>query len=144
MKIINKKAGYEYQLTSDKYEAGIALLGAEAKSIRGRHLDLSQSTARILGGEAWLINANIPILQPPQGYNSTRMRKLLLHKDQIVSISTKVKQQKLTIVPTSIYNMGRIYKVGLALGKPKRKFEKREYLKKKDIEREIQKELKVH
>ncbi len=141
MKIFNKKARYEYSLTSDKVEAGISLLGAEAKAIRTGHVDLSQSVARMLNGEAWLINANIPILQPPQGYNSTRTRKLLLNRDEIVSLSTKMKQMKLTLVPTSMYNKGRLVKVGLALGKPKRKFEKRQVLKKKDIEREIEKEF---
>ena len=142
MKVFNKKANYEYTLTDDRYEAGISLLGAEAKAIRTGHLDLGQSTARILNGEIWLINANIPAAQPPKNYNPTRLRKLLLHKNQIISLITKMKQQKLTLVPTKIYNKGRIFKVGLALGKYKRKFEKRQSIKKKDIQKEIEQELK--
>ncbi len=141
MRIFNKKARYEYSLTGDKVEAGISLLGSEAKAVRTGHADLSRSVARALNSEIWLINANIPVAQPPQGYNSTRTRKLLLNRSEIISLSTKMKQQKLTLVPTKLYTKGRLVKVELALGKPKRKFEKKEALKKKDIEREIEKEF---
>lgn len=141
MKIFNKRARFDYRLEKGIFEAGISLTGGEAKSIRTGHADLSQSLARILKGEAYLINANIPIAKAPN-YNATRTRKLLLHKDEIVSISTKMKQQKLTLVPTKVYTKGRLIKVGLALGKPKRKFEKRQAIKRKDIEREIAQQLK--
>lgn len=151
MRIYNKRARYEYKLEQDKYEAGISLSGGEAKAIRTRHIDLSQSHARILNNEAYLINANIPI-QGAQKYDSTRMRKLLFHKSEIVSILSKMKQRKLTLVPIAIYNKrslrpggrkSRIFKLELILGKPKRKFEKKESLKKKDIQREIQETLKA-
>lgn len=141
MAIINKRARYEYSLTEDRFEAGISLSGGEAKAIREGHVDLSQSVARVMGTEAYLINANIPVAGA-QNYVSTRTRKLLLHKKEIVSISTKAKQGKLTLVPTKLYTKGRLVKLELALGKPKRKFEKRQQIKKKDIERELAAELK--
>ena len=143
MAIINKRARYEYSLTEEKVEAGISLSGGEAKAIREGHADLSQSVARIMEGEVYLINANIPVVGA-KNYLSTRSRKLLLDKEEIVSISTKAKQQKLTLVPTKMYTKGRLVKLELALGKPKRKFEKRQQMKKKDIEKELAQELKNH
>lgn len=141
MKIYNRKARFNYKLEAEKTEAGISLSGAEAKAIRTGHLDLSQSTARIIATEAWLINANIPV-SGLQNYNSTRSRKLLLHKSEIVSLSSKIKQRKLTLVPVKVYTKGRLVKVELRLGKTKRKFEKRQAIKKKDIEREMAQESK--
>jgi len=141
MKISNKKAHFEYKLEQDKFEAGISLSGGEAKAVRCGHADLSRSVARVVGGEIFLINANIPIIGA-KNYTATRMRKLLLHKNEIVSVSTKMKQFKLTLVPVSIYNKGRLIKLGLALGRPRHKFEKKETIKRKDIEREINRELK--
>jgi SsrA-binding protein len=141
MKIFNKRAKYEYELTGESVEAGISLMGAEAKAIREGHADLSQSHVRIMNGEAFLINANIPVAGK-LNYESTRIRKLLLHKKQILSILTKSKQQKLQIVPLKLYNKGRLIKVLLELGKSKRKFEKKESIKRKDIQRDIEKEFK--
>ncbi|MFZ5932738.1 MAG: SsrA-binding protein SmpB [Patescibacteria group bacterium] len=140
MQTLNKRARFEYALEPERYEAGISLSGGEAKAVRTGHADISQAVARILNGEAFLINANIPV-QGARKYDSKRTRKLLLHKDEIVSISTKTKQKKLTLVPTKMYTKGRLVKVELALGRAKRKFEKRQALKKKDIEREIAREF---
>lgn len=136
MRILNKKAEYEYKLEGDRYEAGIVLSGGEAKAVRTGHADLSRSVAKILSGEAYLINTNIPVVGA-KNYVSTRTRKLLLHKNEIVKISTQMKQRKLTLVPIKLYNKRRLIKLELALGKPKRKFEKKEAIKKRDIEREI-------
>lgn len=141
MKIWNKRARFEYELTGEGVEAGISLKGVEAKSIREGHADLSQAAVRILAGEAYLINANIPAAGM-QKYDPTRMRKLLLHKKQIISLLTKSKQQKLQIVPVSLYNKARLIKVYLELGKSKRKFEKKEAIKRRDINRDIEKEFK--
>lgn len=141
MRVINKQAKFNYKLF-DKYEAGISLLGAEVKVVRKGNVDLSRSFAKIIGGEAYLINANIPVAGK-KNYDSARTRKLLLHKDEIVSIKTKIKAKKLTLVPTMLYTKGRLVKAEIALAKTKRKFEKKEAIKKKDIEREIEQELKV-
>ena len=141
MKIFNKKARFEYELTGEGVEAGISLLGAEAKSVREGHVDISQAAVRVLGNEAFLINANIPATGI-QKYDSTRMRKLLLHRGEILSLVTKMKQKKLQIVPVRVYNKGRLIKLYLELGKPKRKFEKKEAIKRRDIKRELEKEFK--
>lgn len=141
MKVKNKKAYFNYKLESERVEAGISLMGGEAKAVRTSRVDISNAHARILNGEVYLVNANIPV-ESKKDYNPTRMRKLLLHKKEIVSLQTKMKQRKLTLVPTSMYTKRRLVKIELALGKGKRKFEKRQTIKKRDIDREIEKELK--
>mgnify|MGYP000389186248 CR=1 FL=1 len=141
MKIFNKRAGFDYQLTGEKVEAGISLLGSEAKFLREGRGDLSQAFVKIIGGEAYLVNANIPAAGI-QNYDATRSRKLLLHKKQILALSTKAKRQKLQLVPVSLYTKGRLIKLELVLGKPKRKFEKKEAVKRRDIEKELARELK--
>jgi SsrA-binding protein len=140
MKIINKRASRDYQLY-EKIQAGISLIGGEVKSVRAKKVNISLAYAKIIGSEIFLINANIPI-PGKKNYNPTRTRKLLLHKHEIISIGSKIKQKKLTLIPLSMYTKDKLIKVELALAKPKKKFEKRESLKKKDIELEIQRELK--
>lgn len=141
MRLFNKRARFEYELTGEGVEAGISLKGVEAKSVREGRADISQAAVRVLDGEAYLINANIPATGLAK-YEPTRMRKLLMHKKEILSLVTKSKQKKLQIVPLSVYNKGRLIKVYLELGKAKRKFEKKEAIKRHDINRDIQKEFK--
>lgn len=140
MNIINKKAKFNYNLF-ERIEAGISLLGGEAKSARLGHVNLSDSFVKIIDNEVCLVNANIPV-EGKKDYNSTRTRKLLLHKNQIVSLQTRIKQQKLSIIPTRIYTRGNLIKLEVALAKSKRKFEKRQTIKKRDIQRETERELK--
>lgn len=140
MAIFNKKAGFEYFLY-ERFEAGIVLLGGEVKSVRSNNVDLSNSFARFIDGELFLVNANIPI-DGKKDYEPTRMRKLLLHKSECVSIKSKIQAKKLTLVPVKMYNTGRLIKVELALAKSKRKFEKRESIKEKDIERDLEEQFK--
>lgn len=139
MKIINKKAKFNYTLY-ETIEVGIVLNGGEAKALRTTGGNLSDSYVKIINKELYLVNANIPV-KGKKDYNPTRSRKLLIHKKELVSIETKIKAKKLTLVPTKVYNKGRLVKVEVALAKSKRKFEKRESIKKKDIEREIEREL---
>lgn len=141
MRILNKKAKFEYELTGEGIEAGISLLGIEAKSVREGRVDISQAAVRILGDEAYLINANIPATGI-QKYESTRMRKLLMHRGEILSLITKMKQKRLQIVPVRVYNKGRLIKLYLELGKSKHKFDKKESIKRHDINRDIERELK--
>src|SRR5258708_371184 len=135
MRIFKKRARYEYELTGERVEAGISLKGAEAKALREGRGDLSQAHVRVLNNEAFLVNANIPAVGVTN-YDSTRLRKLLLHKHEVLSLISKSKGLKLQIVPVSMYTKGNLIKVGLELGKLKRKFEKKESLKQKDIKRE--------
>jgi len=141
MKIFNKRAKFEYELTGEGFEAGISLLGIEAKSVREGRADISQAAIRVLGDEVYLINANIPATGIVK-YNPTRMRKLLMHRAEILSLITKMKQKRLQIVPLRVYNKGRLIKLYLELGRAKRKFEKKEALKRHDINRDIESEFK--
>lgn len=140
MRIFNKRAKFEYELTPEKVEAGVSLRGIEAKSLRENRGDISQAHVKIMSGEAFLINANIPA-SGIEKYDATRIRKLLLHKRELISLETKMKAKKLQLVPIVLYNKGRLIKLSLSLGKPKRKFEKKESLKKADIKRDIEREF---
>jgi SsrA-binding protein len=141
MKIINRKANYQYKLESDRFEAGIALSGGEVKAVRNGRGDISQSYAKVLNGEIYLINANIPVLGAKA--SPTRSRKLLLHREEILSILTKAKQQKLTLIPVKLYTKGRLIKAELALGKNKKQYQKKESIKRKDVERDIEREFRI-
>ena len=125
----------------EKYEVGISLRGAEVKEIKKGNIDLSHSYAKLIGDEAFLINANVPV-KGTDDYKSTRTRKLLLHRDELTSINAKIKAKKLTLVPTKVYTRGPFIKLEIALAKTKKKFEKKELLRKKDIEREVERQLK--
>ena len=143
MKITNSKAFFDAQIL-ERFEAGIRLSGAEVKAVRAGHADLHGSFVRIVGSEAYLMNANIFPYEyaRPQGYDARRSRKLLLHKKEIIAIKSKIEGQNLTIVPISLYTTHNLIKLEVALGKPKKKFDKRRDLKKKTIERDIAEALK--
>lgn len=142
MKIVNKKAYFEYKIL-DSIEAGINLYGHEVKSARLGNVNLTGSFVRIIGSEAYLINATIFPYQKGQveDYDERRTRKLLLHKREIISLKSKMESASLTLVPLSMYLKHGHIKLEVALGKGKRKFEKKESIKKKDIERSIEHEL---
>lgn len=138
MKVINRRARFNYEFI-ERHEAGVVLTGAEVKAVRAKKVNIGQAHARVINGEIYLINANF------NGVNvekPTRTRKLLFHRKEIESIESKIKAKKLTLVPISLYTTGRLVKVELALAKAKRKFEQREKIKKRDIEREIERQLK--
>jgi len=142
-KIINRRARYDYHLL-EKFEAGVALTGAEVKSVKAGKMSLSESFARIIGGEAWLLNAYInpyPFADN-RDYDPQRSRKLLLHKNELLKLTQQTKEKKLTIVPVSCYTKGRKIKLEIALARGKKKHDKREAKRKKAIEREIEQALK--
>jgi SsrA-binding protein len=139
----NRKARFNYEIL-EKYETGIELLGAEVKSVRGGQMSLEGAFVIVRGGEAFLINANIPpyqIKNAPKDYDPLRNRKLLLTKKEIGELAGNEKTN-LTIVPISVYNKNRKIKVAIALVKGKKKFDKRETIKKRDTERDIRRTLK--
>jgi len=139
MRIVNRKAPHNFAIL-EKFEAGIVLLGAEIKSIRQSRMSLNEGFVKIRDGEVWLVNAHI---NPWMGarIDPTRSRKLLLHKSQIKNLSGKVGQKGLTIVPLACYFKNNVAKLEIALARSKKKYEKREALKKKDILRETEREL---
>jgi len=135
----NKKAHFDY-LLFDKFEAGIALLGTEIKSIRRNGANLKDSYIKITDNlEAYLVNCHISPYEFGNIFNHEprRERKLLLNKKEILKILNKVKQEKYTIVPTQMYFSSRWVKLEIALAKGKKLYDKRDSLKKKDIERDI-------
>ncbi len=143
MKITNRRAHFDYRL-EDRFEAGINLTGAEVKALRVGQADLTGSFVRIIGSEAYLVNAKILPYEyaRPEQYDPKRTRKLLLHKKEIISLKGKTEGTNLTIVPVSLYTRNNLIKLELALGKSKKKFEKKEALKRKDIDRDIEEALK--
>ncbi len=147
MKILaeNKKAYFNYQIL-EKFTAGIVLTGQEVKSIKTGRINLSGSYVVLKKEEPYLIGVNIPPYQPknaPKNYEPERPRKLLLKKSEIKTLIGKVKQKGLTLVPLKIYTKHAKIKLEFGLAKSKKKKDKREIIKKREIEREIQKELKI-
>ena len=139
----NRKIHFDYEIL-EKYECGIELLGTEVKSVRGGRMSLEGSFVIIRGGEAFLINANVPPFQTsnaPTSYDPLRNRKLLLTKKEIVELADTGKNKALTIVPMSVYNKGRKIKIEIALVKGKKKHDKRETTKKRETDREIRREF---
>ncbi len=140
MKIINKKARFNYTI-EEKIEAGIVLTGGEARAIRTGHINLGNAYAKIINNEVYLVNADVPIAGA-KNYTSTHMRKLLLKRSEISELEVKMKQKKLTLVPTSVYTRKRLIKAELGLAKAKREFQKKNVMKARDITRDIERELK--
>jgi len=141
--IRNKKAYFNYDIL-EKYEAGIELFGFEVKSIKGGHGSLEGTRVIIRDNEAYLIGVNIPPYQTgntPAGYDPTRTRKLLLTKKEIKELIGKGEQAGLTIVPLALYNKGGRVKVSIAVAKGRKKYDKREVLKKRDVDREIRRDM---
>ena len=138
--IQNKKAFHNYEII-EKIEAGIILSGFEVKAVRAGHMSLDGAYVIVdKSGKVQLLGANIKPLQPeniPPSYTETRSRELLLKKSQIIELSEKTEQIGYTLIPISIYNKEGLIKVEIALVKGKKKFDKRETLKKKDAQREI-------
>jgi len=142
--ISNKKAKHDYEIL-DTFEAGLKLRGHEAKAIRAGKGSLRGSHVIVRGEEAFLVGANISPYQPentPKDYDPERPRKLLLSKKEIVKLAELEKQGGLTIVPLSVYNKGRFLKIEIALVRGKKKYDKRQTLKKKEAEREMRRSLK--
>ena len=140
----NKKAYFNYEIL-EKLTAGIQLLGYEVKAVRAGRMTMDGAYAVVRGGEAFLINSAVTLLQPknaPKDYDERRNRKLLLTKKELTYLTGKEKQNGLTIVALSVYNIGRKIKVELGLAKGKKKSDKRESIKKRESDREIDRTLK--
>lgn len=133
----NRKAFHDYHIL-DQWEAGVALLGTEVKSIREGGVNLRDSYARLDKGEVWLLNVHISPYSHRgyAGHEERRQRKLLLHKDEIRKLTGKVVERGLTLVPLRMYyKRGRV-KVALALVKGKQAHDKRETIRRREVDRE--------
>jgi len=139
----NKKALFDYEVL-EKFQAGMVLFGQEVKSIKTGHINLSGSYVVINRAEPFLTGVKVPPYQPNNagsGYDEDRQRKLLLNKKEINELIGKTKQKGFSLIPLKIYeNNGRI-KLEFGLAKGKRKYDKKEKIKKRDVEREVNREL---
>jgi SsrA-binding protein len=136
--VVNKKATFDYALL-ESIEAGVELLGTEAKSIRAKHGSLSGAYVAVLSGEVYLLGAHIPPWQEKnvsETYDPYRSRKLLLKKKEIMTLEKALHTKGLTVIPISLYSKGRYIKAQIAIAKGKKNFDKRDVLKKKDLDRE--------
>ncbi|MCL4382251.1 MAG: SsrA-binding protein SmpB [Patescibacteria group bacterium] len=143
MRIGNRRAYHDYQLL-EKIEAGLELTGPEVKSVKEGHLSLEGSFVKIIGTEAYLVNAQIHPYSnaPAEGYDPKRTRKLLLHKKEIMALKGRLQQSNLTLIPLSCYTTSHSFiKLEIALARGKKQYEKREALKRKDLERQVEEEL---
>ena len=142
--IEHKKARLNFEIL-EEFEAGIELLGHEVKSLRGKHGKLEGSHIIVRGSEAYVIGMSIPPYQPsntPKDYDPERSRRLLLTKKELTQLSEAESQKGLTIVPISVYNKGQKLKVRVAIARGRKKYDKRDVLKKKDAKRDIERTLK--
>jgi len=139
----NRKAYHNY-LIQDSVEAGIALTGTEIKSIRAGRVSLGDAYVRPEAGELWLLNAHIARYEAGSylSHEPTRPRKLLLHRQQIDNLTSKVLEKGLTLVPLKLYIKDSIAKVEVALAKGKKLYDKRESIIRRETEREIGRALK--
>jgi SsrA-binding protein len=135
----NRKALHDYHIV-DTYEAGIVLAGPEVKSIRAGKVSLNEAFARIDGNEAWLYGLHVSPYDPASRWNvePTRNRKLLLHRREIRRLIGATQQEGFTLVPLELYLKDGRVKVGIALARGKKRFDKRDDVKKREAEREIQ------
>ena len=140
----NKKAYYDYEIL-EKFEAGLVLQGQEVKSIRGGHINLAGSYIVFKQEKPYLIGAKIPAYQPknaPADYNPERLRKLLLNKKEINHLISKSNERGFSIIPLKVYTKDSRIKLEFGLAKGKKKYDKKEKIKKRDTDREIRREFK--
>ena len=140
----NRKARYNYEII-DRYEAGVALLGTEVKSLRDGRVNFKDSHARLLNGEVWLHGLHIS----PYSHGSysnhepERKRKLLLHRAEIRKLIGKIQESGLTLIPLKLYFKNGKVKAEIALARGKRTHDKRQTIAKREADREIHRRLKL-
>jgi SsrA-binding protein len=146
MKIVasNKAAYHNYEIV-ERFEAGIALLGSEVKSIREGRISLKDSYGEVKGGEVFLVNSHVSPYEPANRFNHDplRHRKLLLHRQEIKRLIGKIREKGYTLIPTKVLlnEKGKV-KVEMSLAKGKRTYQKKQAIKDRELKREIQGALK--
>lgn len=143
-KIVNRKARFDYELL-ERVEAGIMLAGAEVKSVKQGQISLKESFVRIDdNGEVWMVNAHIHPYRfaDNENYEPTRSRKLLLKKTEILGLLKKIEGKNLTLIPTAIYTKKNKIKVEIAIGRGKKKWDKRRAIKEREGKREARTAMK--
>jgi SsrA-binding protein len=145
--VVNRRARFDYEL-GDEIVAGMVLTGPEVRAARDGHIQLKGSYVTIRGGELWLNNASFSLKLNQKGQAGARTidtepRKLLASRKQISTLAAR-KKDGLTIVPTKLLTTGKFIKLVIALGKGKKRYDKRETLKRRDQERESARAMKLH
>lgn len=140
----NKKAYHEYFIL-DTYEAGIALHGTEVKSLRGGSCSIKEAFIRVENGEVFIYGMHIAPYEKGNIFNKDplRVRKLLLHKNEINKLLGKTKEKGMAIVPLKVYFKGSLVKVEIGLAKGKKLYDKRQDIAKKDQQREASRDFKI-
>ena len=140
----NRHAAHVYYLM-ERFEAGLVLTGTEVKAARDGKVQLKDSYAEVLNQEAWLVNAHISPYPGANQFNHepTRTRKLLLHRREIERLTGKTKERGLTLIPLKLYFKNGRAKVELGLARGKKLYDKRETLRRKAAEREVERSLKA-
>lgn len=143
MEILNRKVNFDYEIV-DTFETGIVLTGTEVKSIRLGKCNLKDSYAIIKNNEIFILNMHISEYEQGNRFNheEKRTRKLLIHKKEILKLRDKLEIEGFTLVPIKLYFKGSKAKLLIGLAKGKKNYDKRESIKKKDIERQLAKDLK--
>lgn len=139
----NRKAKRDYLLL-EFYEAGLALKGSEIKSIRAGQISLNEAYVRTDGDQAWLVDAYIALYEQASVFNHDpkRQRKLLLHRKEIRELWDEVRLKGMTIIPTRLYLKDGLAKLEIAVAKGKKLYDKRQAIAKKDMQREVERQLK--
>ncbi len=138
----NRKASHDYELL-DTFEAGMVLTGSEIKSIRAGRVNLREGYVQLRGDEVWLLNTHIASYDQAgvYGHDPLRPRKLLLHKREIDRIASRVAEKGLTLVPTQLYLERGWAKIEIALARGKKQYDKREALRERTSQRQIERAL---
>jgi SsrA-binding protein len=139
----NRKATHDYTI-DDRFEAGLALLGTEVKSIRAGGANLREGYVQLRGGEAYLVNAHIAPYDPSgrTGHDPLRPRKLLLHKKELARLASGTQERGWTIIPLKVYLKNGRLKIEIALARGKRQYDKRESIARRDAQRQVDREMK--
>ncbi|HYD34947.1 MAG TPA: SsrA-binding protein SmpB [Vitreimonas sp.] len=141
--LLNKKARFDYTI-AQTYQAGVILTGGEVKSLRNKSGSLTGSFVKVIGDELFLLNAQITPYKfaDTREYDPKRTRKLLLKRKEIIQLKEWSEQKGAVLVPLSFEVAGRNIKLTLGVGRGKKQFEKRAELRRKDVERDVQREMK--
>ena len=139
----NARATHDFLLL-EKFEGGLVLTGAEVKSAKAGSINLKGSFLHVRNNELYIVGMHIGVYAPSgksETYKPTRDRKVLVHKKEIDKLRSKSQTERLTIVPVSVYTAKNLVKLSFALARGKKQFEKRDAIKKRDVEREVQQRL---
>lgn len=138
----NRKAFHDFEIT-ERFEAGLVLLGSEVKSIRDGKVTIQEAYARVKGEEAWVFNMDIALYPQagPNNHEPRRPRKLLLWKREIRKLLGKTREKGLTLIPLALYFKNGLAKLEIGLARGKQKYDKRQAIKKREVDREIRRRM---